>query len=257
MASTSQQLTGQSRLSEVLKLYPDAWRRLSNSYPIFSHLHSAAGSPMAGAVWLQDLAHVAGLPLEAVIEVITSETARAAGPAFAPADDAAFPEEQGAIRLDVRPMIAAGQEPFASVMKAAAQVGQGGTLLLEAPFDPAPLRRVLARKGFVSQGRKLAEDHWRIAFRRGAAPAAVPAPPPPGVLWSETDGAHLDVRGLEAPQPMVQILALIDAGALNEFTVHHERDPVFLYPELEERGWGCRIVAEVPGEVRLKLSRRK
>ncbi len=54
---------------------------------------------------------------------------------------------------------------------------------------------------------------------------------------------------------MVRILELIDSGEVDALTVHHERDPVFLYPELEERGWRCRIVAETPGEVRLRLTR--
>lgn len=255
MSQVFNRWTGQSRLSDVLKTHPDALRRLSSIDPGLSILHED-GANMAGLIRLEDLARMAERPLEAIIAAITGEAAPASPPALASADDAAPVEEPGAVRLDVRPMIAAGQEPFASIMKAAAQVEEGGTLLLDAPFDPAPLRRVLAGKGFASQGRKIADGHWRIAFRRGApAPAPAPAPRRSGELWREADGAHLDVRGLEPPQPMVRILELIDSGEVDALTVHHERDPVFLYPELEERGWRCRIVAETPGEVRLRLTR--
>lgn len=74
--------------------------------------------------------------------------------------------------------------------------------------------------------------------------------------WTEADGIHIDVRGLTAPQPMVQILSLvrsIDDG--RAVIVHHDRDPQLLYPELAEIGWSAEIVDGEPGEVRLRLAR--
>lgn len=74
--------------------------------------------------------------------------------------------------------------------------------------------------------------------------------------WVAADGAHLDVRGMKPPEPMVAILSMIDGGAEEvAFTVHLEHDPVFLYPELAERGWIATAVAADPGEVRLRLER--
>jgi uncharacterized protein (DUF2249 family) len=256
MRLASEEWTGESRLSDVLQAHPDALRRLSDIEPRLAHLQSEESGRMARLVRLDELARMAELPLETVIAAIKGD--RIAGPSnrAARAEGALPIEEPGAARLDVRPMIAAGQEPFSAIMAAAARIDEGGTLLLDAPFDPAPLRRVLAGKGFTSQGRRIADGHWRIAFRRGNAQEA-PAPLRTGEAWEEVDGAHLDVRGLEPPQPMVQILALIDAGGVDRLTVHHERDPLFLYPELDARGWSCRIVADTPGEVRLELSRRK
>ncbi|MCO5099680.1 MAG: DUF2249 domain-containing protein [Burkholderiaceae bacterium] len=74
--------------------------------------------------------------------------------------------------------------------------------------------------------------------------------------WTEADGIHIDVRGLAAPQPMVQILSLVrsidDDRAV---IVHHDRDPQLLYPELAEIGWSAEIVDGEPGEVRLRLAR--
>lgn len=74
--------------------------------------------------------------------------------------------------------------------------------------------------------------------------------------WQEPDGAHIDVRGLPAPQPLVAILALVreqPPGAA--VIVHHDRDPQLLYPELAELGWGAARIAGEPGEVRLRLER--
>ncbi|RIK97681.1 MAG: hypothetical protein DCC72_02890 [Burkholderiales bacterium] len=75
--------------------------------------------------------------------------------------------------------------------------------------------------------------------------------------WTEADGIHIDVRGLSAPQPLVQILSLVrsidDDRAV--VVVHHDRDPQLLYPELAEIGWSAEIVDGEPGEIRLRLSR--
>ena len=74
--------------------------------------------------------------------------------------------------------------------------------------------------------------------------------------WVEADGIHIDVRGLPPPEPLVAILALVrgvhDATAV---IVHHERDPLWLYPELAEIGWGAERIEADPGEVRLRLER--
>ena len=76
--------------------------------------------------------------------------------------------------------------------------------------------------------------------------------------WSDTDGIHVDVRGLAPPQPMVTILALVESVRdATPIVVHHERDPQFLYPELAELGWTAARIAAPAGEVRLKLERMR
>jgi hypothetical protein len=81
-------------------------------------------------------------------------------------------------------------------------------------------------------------------------------------VWRAPDGTHLDVRGLEPPQPMIRILRLIDSGEVDDvLVVHLDREPIFLYPELDDRGWSHEIVAAACGdpacedEVRLHLVR--
>jgi hypothetical protein len=74
--------------------------------------------------------------------------------------------------------------------------------------------------------------------------------------WPEDDGTHIDVRGLPPPEPLVAILTLIErVDAATTIIVHHDRDPLLLYPELAERGWSAERVAGEAGEVRLKLMR--
>jgi len=75
-------------------------------------------------------------------------------------------------------------------------------------------------------------------------------------VWQEADGTHIDVRGLPPPRPLAQIMRLVmqqpEGGVV---IVHHERDPLLLYPELAQIGWFAEPIPGDPGEVRLKLRR--
>lgn len=74
--------------------------------------------------------------------------------------------------------------------------------------------------------------------------------------WRAADGTHIDVRGLAPPEPMVAVLELLERPDIDDrVIVHLDREPVFLYPELAERGWSHEIVAGAPDEVRLLLTR--
>jgi hypothetical protein len=81
------------------------------------------------------------------------------------------------------------------------------------------------------------------------------APPRDAALrWEEGGQAHIDVRGLPAPQPLVAILRLVQSVAPGTaVVVHHDRDPALLYPELAELGWGAARIPGDAGEVRLLL----
>lgn len=48
----------------------------------------------------------------------------------------------------------------------------------------------------------------------------------------------LDVRGLEAPEPLERILGELDSLEADEqLDVTHWREPLLLYPILKETGW--------------------
>ena len=74
-------------------------------------------------------------------------------------------------------------------------------------------------------------------------------------VWDEPDGRHIDVRGLPAPLPLTSILHQVrEAAPGSVLIVHHDRDPLLLYPELVEIGWWADRIPGAPGEVRLRLA---
>ena len=84
-----------------------------------------------------------------------------------------------------------------------------------------------------------------------------------GRTWRTSDAVHIDVRGLQPPGPMVAILRLIDGGTAGGVVIAHlDREPIFLYPELDDRGWRHEIVPGPPPlaggnmEVVLRMTRQ-
>jgi uncharacterized protein (DUF2249 family) len=68
--------------------------------------------------------------------------------------------------LDVRPMIAAGEEPFDSIMAVVGALNLQEEFELFAPFEPFPLYQVLGAQGFKHQTEVLAGGDYRVVFRR-------------------------------------------------------------------------------------------
>lgn len=76
------------------------------------------------------------------------------------------------------------------------------------------------------------------------------------LIWRAAGVAHIDVRGLEPPSPLLAVLRLIERSeAGDEVIFHHDRDPMLLYPELAERDWTSQRLPADEGEVRLRLIR--
>jgi uncharacterized protein (DUF2249 family) len=68
--------------------------------------------------------------------------------------------------IDARPIIAAGGEPFETIMAAASSLTDGEDLVVLAPFEPVPLEGVLSSQGFSYETEDLGEGDWRVTFRR-------------------------------------------------------------------------------------------
>ncbi len=68
-------------------------------------------------------------------------------------------------------------------------------------------------------------------------------------VWRTREALHIDVRGLEPPEPMVEILRAIDSNAADAILIAHlDREPIFLYPELDDRGWSHEVISSPCGD---------
>jgi len=159
------------------------------------------------------------------------------------------------VHLDVREDIRQGREPFARIMAAVRTLGADQVLVLRAPFEPLPLYNVLGPRGLAHWTECRADDDWWVWFYRAADAqpadaAAVGAPAPARAA------PGLDVRGLEPPQPMVRVLEALDRLAPGgTLEVIHDRRPVFLYPQLDARGFVHETDEPAPGVVRIRIRR--
>jgi uncharacterized protein (DUF2249 family) len=164
--------------------------------------------------------------------------------------------------LDVREDIARGAEPFGKIDAAIAELGPGEALVLRVPFEPLPLYKVLGARGFAHRAERRAPADWWVWFYR-QGPASAPArPAPPASVDGPPGGggrgvSRLDVRGMEPPWPMVRILETVDRlGPGDCLEVLHDRRPLFLYPQLDERGFRHQTDEPEPGLVRIAVWRQ-
>lgn len=252
-------LPGMSRFSEgdtvarVLATRPELFQKLGTLYPRIGCFHSR---DLAARVSLEEAARMAHVTSESLVSFVNAERSDLVPqvPSKSPVPDWVEALEgentKGMPHYDARTDIAAGSDPRAAIEALAETIPDGGLFAVDAPFDPVPLRHVLGREGFASHASLVEDGHWRVLFLRGG--------PVEDVLDTDADGSGttLDLRGLEPPEPMVAILRMIEGNStVTEISVRLERDPVFLYPELEERGWSWEVLNAIEGDVRLRLFR--
>jgi hypothetical protein len=66
--------------------------------------------------------------------------------------------------LDVRPALERGDEPFVTIMEAAARTPAGASLVIVAPFEPAPLYDALGNQGFTHATHCVSASEWVVRF---------------------------------------------------------------------------------------------
>ena len=66
--------------------------------------------------------------------------------------------------LDVRGLMARGEEPFAAIMAAVSALSPGEALELVAPLDPVPLYSVMESRGYGHETEDLGEGDFLVVF---------------------------------------------------------------------------------------------
>lgn len=146
---------------------------------------------------------------------------------------------------------------------------------LRATFEPVPLYAVMAKQGLEHWTEQIAHDDWCVWFYSArSVPAETATPSGPtvsgvsleerahadpldnGVAEEEEETVVLDVRGLEPPEPLVLTLEALErlppGGTLVQINV---REPRFLLPELEARGFTWEVREQSKDLVRVFIRR--
>ncbi len=147
------------------------------------------------------------------------------------------------IELDVRPILESGKDPFLDIMAKVKTIGDDEVLLLINSFEPVPLYSVLSKKGFEHNTIKKGSAFYIYFFKKEVSKNTTTDTANENV--NEKISPHdyeniieIDVRELEPPEPMIKILeTLSSVDEKTVLVVHHHREPLMLYPKLEERGY--------------------
>lgn len=163
--------------------------------------------------------------------------------------------------LDVRPIIEAGEDPLSLISKTVKNIKQGNALKIINSFEPTPLLSLLKKQGFDSYVDTIDENLVETYFYKTSENSVD--------INKETeikDGwdfylekyannlETVDVRDLPMPQPMMTILSAIENLSVGKaLFVYHKKIPVFLLPELKEKGFDFRIKEISENQVHLLI----
>lgn len=156
-----------------------------------------------------------------------------------------YPAEK-IVELDVRPLLGQGIDPLVSIMKKLSELRSDQALSIVNSFIPSPLINVLSRKGYSHHLKKINDEHYITTFIPKGEIHSEPEPSENSdakvfvakLAEYKTRYRELDVRHLEMPLPMTNILEGIqDLPNDHILYVHHKKFPLFLVPELKERGY--------------------
>ncbi|MGN6618334.1 MAG: DUF2249 domain-containing protein [Ilyomonas sp.] len=166
------------------------------------------------------------------------------------------------IDLDVRPIISSGSDPLKMIMEEVKKIKPGEALKIINSFKPTPLITILQKKGFETYSDTIDEDVFETYFYKKADNNIENIEQEKPIIndWEsvlkefEDKLQTIDVRHLQMPQPMFTILdALEHLSQGDALYVCHKRIPVYLLPELAEKGFEYRIKEIKEGEVHLLI----
>ncbi|HEU4742073.1 MAG TPA: DUF2249 domain-containing protein [Meiothermus sp.] len=254
------------KVSEVLERHPELLEVLLGASPAFARLKNPlVRRTMPRLVSVAQAARIGGLEPEQLVGRLNTALGVKADAQAAPAPresrletpSPSWLERPLGFRLDVRPILAAGGEPFSAIMAAAKEVPEGQRLVLEAPFEPVPLYKVMQKKGFAAWCEQLGPEHYRVHFyRRGEGQAAATAQPLTEQDWDNYQAVVEIEPNLEPPEPMMRVLRVLgQLGPGERLLVHHVRRPVHLLARLEQDGYRYALRDLGPGNVKVLIEK--
>lgn len=263
-----------TKLSVILKGHPDALETIVSIAPKFEKLRNPLlRKLMAGRTSISMAAKIGGCRVETFYEKLKPL-------GFEPDTTVAAEEEkkhpvpgflhqvkpENIVTLDVRPTIESGKDPLKDIMNSVKSVPDGGALKVINSFEPTPLIKLLEKQGyeyFVDSEHEDAVETW---FYKKEGAKDIEEVKPENTADEDWDAilkkyegkvVDIDVRQLQMPMPMHTILERIETLEPDQVLfVYHKRTPVFLLPELQDRGFDYRIKEISEGQTRLLIFKK-
>lgn len=246
-------ITKDMKISKLLAEYPQTLEVLINFSPHFTKLNNKIlRKTLASRVNVEQAAGIAGVNLVLLLNELNKSIN---------ADNAETINEENTEenmtqtekpellknikadkiqKLDVRPTIDSGKDPFLEIMGKVKSLKDDEVFHLINSFEPLPLYSVMQSKGYEHWTEKdgnvfnvffFKNDENRTDIKEETTANKVSPADYENVI-------ELDVRELAPPEPMIKILENISkVDDKTVMLVHHHREPMMLYPELEKRGY--------------------
>ena len=249
-------ITKDYKISKMLNDYPQTFDVMLKASPHFSKLNNKVlRKTLATRVTVEQASKIAGVDLGILLENLNSSIGvKINNPKKINMKNEIDTPQNGKPellsnvsaekikQLDVRPVIDSGRDPFSDIMNFIKELKDDEIFLLINSFEPIPLYSVLSKKGFEHYTEKI-DSVFKVYFYKSVPGESTNINSSEG--FNENNGQNditnvieIDVRKLEPPEPMIKILemlAQVDEKSL--LLVHHHREPMMLYPKLEERGY--------------------
>lgn len=175
------EINGETKLIDAWVVREDLLDRFRDYNPAFKEFLRVLGNEdVARELSLTDVASMVASPAEDLVALANGDDVDTMPSKPMVSDIAPAPwfddiDLEKARRLDTRPIFDSGKEPLEDILRMVAGADRDDILVVDAPFCPAPLRRLLARRGYESSARELASNHWCCAFRPIGKPVPITA----------------------------------------------------------------------------------
>ena len=170
--------------------------------------------------------------------------------------------DNGKVReLDVRPILEADEDPLKMILTHLKELPHDQVLRILNTFEPTPLVALVSKKGYSAWTKTISSELTETyIYKEGRFQESLVEEPEEKDDWQsyieryEHHMVQVDVRQLPMPQPMMVILETLDGLPLDQaLFVLHKKVPVFLLPEIKERGYDYRMKEVGENEVHLLI----
>ena len=255
-------ITEKTKISALIKANPLVIETLSALNPHFGKLRNPIlRNLLAGRVSIADACRIGGCEIKEFLNKMSEIgfVVNQADPSFntgtsigSAANSLEFTKNLKVVELDVRPVLAMKKDPLKSILNSISSLNQDECLKIINTFEPIPLIRMLNKKGFGYYTERQDPETVITWFVRTAIGETDLGTSPEETILCSTDEEFertvksfspdklhtIDVRELEMPMPMISILEHLKKMQSDEaLFVYHKKVPVFLLPELQERGF--------------------